>query len=103
MRPPHQEVRHQALNQRVRDEADHHSDRDGEETQHNRHRPQHGTLGVFLSFWWAVDIEDNAAHENDGDLSSAHNKAYRDKYPILGDPFENIELIVEPAVAVMSC
>lgn len=95
---PLQVVRHQLEDQPVRDETNHHTERDGNETKNNRHSPQYWSLGILGVRWRRVDLESGSSDKDDQDLATAHERANDEEDLVLGDAFKDVEFVVKTSV-----
>ena len=66
---------------------------DGDEAQHNCICPHGASLAL------TSDVEGKAALEDDQDLATHHDCADGDENPVLGQALEDVEAVVQSAVA----
>ena len=76
----------------VGDETDEDGDREGESAEEDGVPP--------LRAAESGDVEGFAADEDDHDLAADHDDVYGDEKPISVDTFEDVEFVVQAAIAV---
>lgn len=83
------------FNNRVGNQANKHPQGNGQNAKNDRSRPlRSGLVGVRHR-----DAEWDTTNKNDEDLRSAHCHIDADKKPVSCQAFQNVELVIEPAVA----
>lgn len=97
MSPALQRLWDQSLHEGIGYQANDHSKRNGNKTQNNSVSPH----GWSLAKWG--DVERSSTDHDDQNLPSTHNECDTNKEVVLGQPLENVEVVIQAAVAESIC